>query len=61
MSSEWMDLVKSWTAHFMSVFGVKERTARGYAVVVAALRYIYDRNEEFFLSRGHPWEEFVKV
>ena len=37
--------MKSGTTNFMKVFGVKERTARGYAVVVAALRYIFDRNE----------------
>ena len=49
------------TVHFMEVFGVKERTACGYAVVVAALRYIYDRNEEFFLRRGHSWNEFMEV
>ena len=45
----------------MEVFGVKERTARGYGFVVAALRYIYDRKEEFFLRRGHSWNEFMEV
>ena len=59
--SEWLELVKSGTTNFMKVFGVKERTARGYAVVVAALRYIYDRNEDFFLNRGHSWDEFMQV
>ena len=49
------------TKHLMTVFGVKERTARGYAVVVAALRYFYDRNEEFFLARSHTWTEFMEA
>ena len=56
-----MELVTRMKLHFMDVFGVKDRTARGYAVIVAALRYFYDRNEEFFLSRGHPWTEFMEV
>ena len=57
----WMDLVSAFTEKLMDIFGVKERTARGYAVVVAALRYIYDNNEEYFLNRGHPWSEFIEV
>jgi hypothetical protein len=54
-------MVTTMKLHFMDVFGVRDRTARGYAVIVAALRYFYDRNEEFFLSRGHPWTEFMEV
>ena len=56
-----MELVTTMTLHLMDVFGVKEQTARGYAVVIAALRFIYDRNEEFFLDRGNPWAEFIEV
>ena len=56
-----MDLVNEMTKHLMVVFGVKERTARGYAVVIAALRYFYQRNEKYFLDRGHPWTEFMEV
>ena len=56
-----MDLVKTMTRSLMTVFGVKERTARGYAIVIAALRFLYDRNEEYFLRRNHPWTEFMEV
>ena len=49
------------TLHLMDVFSVKERTARGYGVVIAALRFLYDRNEQYFLARGHPWTEFFEV
>ena len=45
----------------MDIFGVKDRTARGYSVITAALRYIYDYNDETFLHLGHPWTEFVEV
>ena len=53
--------MSSMTKTLMNCFGVKERTARGYAVVIAALRYLYDWNEEFFLNRSHPWTEFMEV
>ena len=56
-----MSLVTTMTRTLMDSFGVKERTARGYAVVIAALRYLYDRNEEYFLNRSHPWTEFMEV
>ena len=55
-----MELVTTMTLHLMDVIGVKEQT-RGYAVVIAALCFIYDRNEEYFLARGHPWAEFFEV
>ena len=58
---EWMDFVRTMTRTLMAVFGVKERTSRGYAIVIAALRFMYDRNEEYFLSRNHPWTEFMEV
>ena len=58
---EWMDLVQWFTKYMMGVFGVKERTARGYAVDCASVRYLYLKNEEQFLRRKHPWDEFVNV
>ena len=58
---EWKDLVTNMTRTLMTGFGVKERTARGYAIVIAALRFIYSRNEEYFLNRNHPWSEFMEV
>ena len=57
----WMHFIIEWEKKLMELFGVKERTTRGYAVVIAALRYMYDHNEETFLNLGHPWSEFVEV
>ena len=50
-----------WEKKLMALLGVKPRTARGYAVVIAALKYIYDHNEEHFIDLGHPWTEFIEV
>lgn len=57
----WMHFVNAWEKKLMDLFGVKDRTARGYAVVIAALRFIYEHNEETFLNLGHPWTEFEEV
>ena len=57
----WMHIVNAWEKKLMDLFGVKDRTARGYAVVIAALRFIYENNEETFLNLGHPWTEFEEV
>ena len=45
----------------MAMLGVKDRTARGYSVVIAALKFIYDNNTEQFIDLGHPWSEFIEV
>ena len=50
-----------WEKKLMAMLGVKPRTARGYAVVIAALKYIYDLNGEHFIDLGHPWTEFIEV
>ena len=42
-----------------TVWGVKDRTARGYALIITSLQYIYDRNVHTFIELGHPWEEFI--
>ena len=54
-------IVKLRERKLMDIFGVKDRTARRYSVIIAALQYIYDHNEETFLHLGHPWTEFVEV
>ena len=56
-----MTFVTDWEKKLMAMLGVKPRTARGYAVVIAALKYIYDHNEEHFIDLGHPWTEFIEV
>ena len=40
-------------------WGIKERTQKGYAVIICNLYYIYKGNEELFIKLGHPWEEFL--
>ena len=35
-------------------WGIKERTQKGYAVIICNLYYIYKRNEDTFLKLGHP-------
>ena len=56
-----MNLVQWFKKYLMGVFGVKERTARGYAVDCAGVRYLCLKNEEHFLRRKHSWDEFVNV
>ena len=58
---EWITFVKLWEKKLMAMLGVKPRTVRGYSVVIAALKYIYDNNEEQFIELGHPWTEFLEV
>jgi hypothetical protein len=58
---EWYTFVKLWEKNLMAMLGVKDRTARGYAVVMAALKFIYDNNEQHFIDLGHPWTEFLEV
>ena len=59
--TEWMVFVTDWEKRLMAMLGVKPRTARGYAVVITALKYIYDNNEQHFIDLGHPWTEFLEV
>ena len=40
-------------------WGVKNRTARGYATIIVCAKWIYDRYERHFLARGFTWDNFM--
>ena len=40
-------------------WGVKNRTARGYAIIIVCAKWIYDRYEAHFLKRNCTWEDFL--
>ena len=41
------------------VIGTKDRTVEGYGIIMAAVKYIYDHNEEVFLSLDMPWDQMI--
>ena len=41
-------------------WGVKDRTARGYATIVMCAKWIYDHYEGHFLCRGFTWNNFLQ-
>ena len=40
-------------------WGVKDRTARGYATIIMCAKWIYDRYKGHFLFRGFTWDNFM--
>ena len=55
-----MVFVTDWEKRLMAMLGVKPRTARGYAVVITALKYIYDNNEQHFIDLDIPGQSFSR-
>ena len=41
------------------VIGTKDRTVEGYGIIMTAVKYIYDHNEEVFLSLDMPWDQMI--
>ena len=59
MTPGFRDSIEKYEALCEDVWGVKDRTARGYAVILTCLEYIYERNITTFDRLGHSWEEFL--
>ena len=48
-------------AHLEDVWGVKDRTAGGYATIVLCAKWIYDHYTGHFLARNLTWENFLQT
>ena len=59
MSDEFRLALHFWETHLEEVWGIKERTARGYSIIIVGAKWIYDRYESHFLTRGFSWDHFV--
>ena len=40
-------------------WGVKNRTASGYATIIVCAKWIFDRYESHFFARGFTWDNFM--
>ena len=59
MSEEYVKNLYEIEAHLENIWGLKERTARGYSIIIVAAKWIHDMNSEHFKKRGFPWDKFM--
>ena len=53
--------LQEFTEMEMEINGVKERTAKGYAIKDTAVWWLFEKHSESMRQKGYSWEQYVEV
>ena len=58
---DYAEKLQRFTALELEVNGVKERTAKGYAIKDVAVWWLFDTFPECMRDKGFSWDEYLEV